>query len=131
MNQPKPSYALPYTLRLHGNRAFTLVFDGKMRKNFGPILFWAIPNSLGHPRMGLSVSRRVGNAVRRNRIKRLLREAYRFTQHDWPTGYDLVIVVRPHTPLELASYLDIFKQAIPQIHAQWEKRRKNPPPLTP
>ena len=46
-------------------------------------------------RLGLSVSRKVGGAVRRNRVKRLLREAFRLNQHRMSTGYDLVAYPRP------------------------------------
>jgi ribonuclease P protein component len=42
-------------------------------------------------RLGLSVSKKVGNAVVRNRWKRLIREAFRLTQHELPAGLDLVI----------------------------------------
>ena len=79
---PKPDFRLTWDRRLHGKGAFARVFDAQMRKPVGPVVFWAVPNEVGHPRLGLSVSRRVGNAVRRNRIKRMLREAFRLTQHD-------------------------------------------------
>lgn len=70
----------------------------------GPIKLFAAPNGLNKPRLGISIGRRVGTAPRRNRIKRLLREAFRLMQHDWPGGFDVVIVVRPHEPLPLAEY---------------------------
>ncbi len=70
----------------------------------GPIKLYAAPNEGSKPRLGISIGRRVGTAPRRNRIKRLLREAFRLMQHDWPSAYDLVIVVRPHEPLPLAEY---------------------------
>ena len=47
------------------------------------------------PRLGLSVSRKLGGAVDRNRIKRLLREAFAAEEPSLPRGYDLVIVARP------------------------------------
>jgi ribonuclease P protein component len=47
------------------------------------------------PRLGLSVSRKLGGAVDRNRIKRLLREAFAAEEATLARGYDLVIVARP------------------------------------
>src|SRR3954470_5392600 len=60
-------------------------------------------NQLSHPRLGLSVSRKVGNAVTRNRWKRLIREAFRLSRDELPKGLDLV--VRPQ------------KRAIAEFHA--------------
>jgi ribonuclease P protein component len=72
--------------------------------------------------LGLSVSRKVGTAPRRNRIKRLLRESFRLLQHDFTRGYDLIIVVRPHDPLILAEYQRILSALMVKLHAAWVKR---------
>src|SRR4051794_29101453 len=105
------SYGFPKSLHLRTPAEFSAVYDAKVRESRGPLLIYALPNTVGHPRIGLSTSRKVGTAVRRNRIRRLLREAFRLMQHDLPRGYDLVIVVRPHEPLMLADYQRILSSA--------------------
>jgi ribonuclease P protein component len=57
-------------------------------------------------RLGLSVSRKVGSAVVRNRVKRLLREAFRTSASALPPGLDLVVVARPHQEWDLSRYAE-------------------------
>lgn len=54
-------------------------------------------NRLDHNRMGITTSKKIGNAVQRNRAKRVIREAYRLLEPELPMGYDYVLVARKKT----------------------------------
>jgi ribonuclease P protein component len=76
------------------------VYAARRSAAVGPLVLYAAKNGLaGDPvRLGMSVSRRIGAAVVRNRWKRRLREAYRTARPALPPGNDLVVVVRSGLP---------------------------------
>lgn len=76
-------------------RDFDRLFREGKPLHFSEFVARALPNGLERSRLGLSVGRRVGNAVRRNRIKRLLREAWRLNRDLLGTPCDVVFVPRP------------------------------------
>lgn len=123
MESSSKRLTFPARMRLSGERAFAAVFAEQIRRGSGPLTFYARPNALGHHRLGLTVPRRVGTAVRRNRIKRLLREAFRLQQHELPGAYDLVVVVRPHEPEPWERYRDRMAQAVRGLDEAWRRRR--------
>jgi len=61
------------------------------------LLVFAFANGLPHTRLGVSVSRKVGGAVLRNRWKRCIREAFRLSREQLPPGVDLIVIPRPDT----------------------------------
>ena len=119
----------PRQATLSGNGAFTRVMDQRVRDTRGPLVFHAAPAAGTQSRLGISIGRRVGNAVARNRIKRLLRESFRLGRGSWPAAYDLVVVVRPHKPLALADYQTHMATGITKVHKVWAARTKDAPPL--
>ncbi|MCC6660234.1 MAG: ribonuclease P protein component [Phycisphaerales bacterium] len=107
--------------RLTHARQFAAAYGAKTQRAGGPLVIFSRPNDLGHPRLGLSVGRRVGNAITRNRVKRLLREAFRHLQHELPP-LDLVINVRPHEPRDLDAYTHLLRDLAVRLAADWERR---------
>ena len=78
------------------------------------LIVYACENGLPHLRLGLSVSRKVGQAVHRNRLRRLYREAFRLTRHEMPGGLDLVLIPRgPEEPT-----LEELKHSLPRLVRQ-------------
>ena len=76
------------------------------------LVLCALPNGLEHSRFGFSASHWVGNAVVRNRAKRLMREAIRLRQEDIEEGWDLVLIAR--NPIREASFKQV-DQAVRQL----------------
>lgn len=82
-------------------REFARVFGGRHSAGTKYLIVYAITNDRGESRQGLSVGRRCGNAVRRNYLKRLLREAFRLDFARLPVGFDFVCIPRPNADLTL------------------------------
>ena len=82
--------------RLSRSAEFERVYrQGRSTANRHLVLY-AFPNpATERPRLGLSVSRKVGGAVERNRVKRLLREAFAHAEEGIRPGQDIVVVARP------------------------------------
>lgn len=67
-------------------------------------------------RLGITASRKIGNAVQRNRAKRLIREAFRDVFGELPAALDIVVIVRrPLGERKLADILGEWRRALPQL----------------
>lgn len=99
--------------------------DGRSLSNRIAVLC-AQRNDLEHNRYGFSVSRRIGKAVVRNRIRRFLREAVRLRHKTIDTGWDLVFIARG--PIRQATFQtvdDAIGQLLQQASLLSEKESEN------
>jgi ribonuclease P protein component len=102
------------------------VFAARMRKTAGPLALFTKHNAESHPRLGLSIGRGVGGAVTRNRLKRLLREAFRLNSRSMPRldgcSYDMIVSARPHALLTLTEYEILLLELARASHAEHVRR---------
>ena len=95
----------PRRRRLSRSAEFERVYRQGRSKGNRFLVLYAFPREEGSqdgPRLGLSVSRKVGGAVERSRVKRVLREAFWAEAERLPAGSDYVVVARPEA-LALAA----------------------------
>jgi ribonuclease P protein component len=77
---------------------FKKVQERGQRFAAGALVLLVMPNSLGHRRLGVTVSSKVGNSVVRSRIKRWFREIFRKRRELLPSSVDVVLIARGSAP---------------------------------
>jgi len=108
-----------HEFRIRSGDDFEQIYAGKQRAGDQRLLIFGLPNDRAYSRIGLSVSRKHGNAVHRNRKKRLLREAFRLSRPKLPTGFDFVLIPRVGEPASLGEYRHSLKRLMKKIEKRF------------
>ena len=95
-----------FTPAMHLRRLqdFERIYESGLKAGDAHLLVFAIRNGLTETRLGRSVSRKHGCAVRRNLKRRRLREAFRLIQHQLPAGLDLILIPRQRDDSTLRDF---------------------------
>ena len=94
-----------FTQKLNQNADFQRLYRSGAFCSLGSALIYVRPNKLPYNRLGITAGKKIGNAVKRNRAKRIIREAYRAAEPLLPIGLDLVVVARSILPEQSARIL--------------------------
>jgi len=100
---------MQHTYTIKANNDFRRIYNrGKSFVSTGVVVY-VVRNGVGYNRLGLTVSKKIGNAVKRNRAKRVMREAFRKLEFRLKNGYDIVLVARGKTVYLKSTFNEIFK----------------------
>lgn len=119
-NKSRPHYGFPNTLRVRQQAEFDRVYGQNVYAADSTLVVQGCENDTSTTRLGLSVSRRVGNAVVRNRWKRLIREAFRQQWKELPVGLDLVVRPRRGAVISFSAIYD----ALPRLARRIDRALK-------
>lgn len=100
----KQNQKLLSEMRLHSSLEFSEIYAARITAGDAHLLVFARRNQLEATRFGLSISRKHGGAVVRNRKRRLLREAFRLNRTQLPTGLDLILIPRQRLDSTLQDF---------------------------
>lgn len=122
MNRVMTDERFPAAFRLRKQADFDRVYKRRCSAADGWLLVYVDVNRLDHDRLGLSVSRKVGGAVLRNRWKRLIREAFRLSHERLPAGLDLVVIPRSNHEPELPALMASLVRLVPKAARRLQPR---------
>ena len=121
MSEKRLPEGFPSSVRIKSKKDFARIFEQGVYASDQSITLYGLINNRAEARLGISVSRRIGNAVKRNLVKRRIREAFRIIQHELPKGIDWVVL--PHKGLEVrvGELCDSFRRLASQLEGKMAK----------
>jgi len=108
--------------RITKKREFDAVYASMQCRRTKHLTVHVMPNQLGRTRLGLSVPKKIGNAVVRNQVKRLIREAFRHALPVIPNGYDVVVTLHNNSDLTRDAYEGILLSVVQEYDATHNKK---------
>ena len=85
---------MKFSESLKKNRDFQHVYKNGRSHSNRYLVMYELDNGLDKNRLGISVSKKVGNSIVRHRLTRLIRESYRLNEELFPCGKDIVVIAR-------------------------------------
>lgn len=125
MSDSPPSFRYRPHEHLKGREDFKRVYGRKRSVADDWLIIYGCENDLPYLRLGLSVSRKVGKAHHRNRIRRLYREAFRLTKHELPVGIDLILIPRKRDEPELKQLQESLRKLLPRLERKLQSENRN------
>ena len=114
-----------YTTTLKQNWEFRRTYGKRKFRAHRDLVTYVRPNGMGENRIGITVTKKLGKAVVRNRIKRIIRAAYREQEPMLKRGWDLVFVARQHTAeLKTQDVSRVMRDQLCSLGLYREKRRE-------
>jgi len=112
--------------RITRRKDISRLFEQGRRGSDSLMMLLCLPtvDESGMSRAGVAVSKRHGGAVRRNRIKRLCREAFRLTRHELPAGWDYMIVPRVGSEGDLQQLRESLRKLARKIAKPDQKEQE-------
>ena len=114
----------PKSIRLLTQREFDDVHASNHFAADATLVLKAIANNTKTTRLGLSIGRKVGNAVVRNRWKRLIRESFRKQKNELPSGLDIVVRPRKGAKCDYSAIDQSLRLLSQKIHRRIQKGAK-------
>jgi len=121
-----PNATFPPTARLRSSRDFERVYAIKCKAADGVLLMFLARNDLTATRIGLSVSKKHGGAIERNRLKRWLREAFRLERQQFPIGLDLIAIPLAADRASLTAYRQSLVGLVKRLTKRLEREQRTP-----
>jgi ribonuclease P protein component len=114
-----------FTVRLKDNKEFVRLYGKGAFVSCGMCTVYYRRNGRKENRIGISTGKKIGNAVMRSRARRVIRQAYRENEADFPKGYDIVITARQGSTECKSYHISTFfkKKVIPAMKDPQRQKR--------